>query len=77
MFGAIRLLSSHFSARYADQFVQLLPMFLRDALGDVRVQARKCYWAFHHVFPVCTLLAMDVYAVALFTNVLLSFCNFY
>lgn len=38
--------------RNADLFVSNLPALLQDAVGDVRAQSRKCYWAFHHLFRV-------------------------
>ncbi|CAI5743348.1 unnamed protein product [Peronospora destructor] len=43
---SISLLSKH-----SDLFVPILPAILRDALGDVRAQSRKCYWSFHYLFP--------------------------
>ncbi|UIZ22923.1 hypothetical protein KXD40_003574 [Peronospora effusa] len=37
--------------RHSDLFVPIMPAILRDALGDVRAQSRKCYWSFHYLFP--------------------------
>uniref|UniRef100_M4BY66 TOG domain-containing protein n=1 Tax=Hyaloperonospora arabidopsidis (strain Emoy2) TaxID=559515 RepID=M4BY66_HYAAE len=40
-----------YCVRHSDLFVPIMPVILRDALGDVRAQSRKCYWSFRHVFP--------------------------
>ncbi|CAH0485671.1 unnamed protein product [Peronospora farinosa] len=38
-------------SKHSDLFVPIMPAILRDALGDVRAQSRKCYWSFHYLFP--------------------------
>eukprot|EP00644_Phytophthora_capsici_P010265 jgi/Phyca11/536333/estExt2_fgenesh1_pg.C_PHYCAscaffold_510016 len=44
--GYVRVIPKH-----SDLFVPIMPAILQDALGDVRAQSRKCYWAYHHLFP--------------------------
>ncbi|KAI9914419.1 hypothetical protein PsorP6_007750 [Peronosclerospora sorghi] len=43
--------STSFLSKHSDLFVPILPAILRDALADVRAQARKCYWSFYNLFP--------------------------
>ncbi|KAG1710512.1 hypothetical protein DVH05_013238 [Phytophthora capsici] len=43
--------SVSFLSKHSDLFVPIMPAILQDALGDVRAQSRKCYWAYHHLFP--------------------------
>ncbi|TYZ61461.1 hypothetical protein PybrP1_004669 [[Pythium] brassicae (nom. inval.)] len=38
-------------SKHLDLFLVLLPAILHDAIADVRAQSRKCFWAFHRVFP--------------------------
>ncbi|CAH0518725.1 unnamed protein product [Peronospora belbahrii] len=48
---ALQQWSISFLSKHSDIFVPIMPVILRDALGDVRAQSRKCYWSFHHLFP--------------------------
>ncbi|KAL8020934.1 putative armadillo-like helical, CLASP domain, TOG domain-containing protein [Plasmopara halstedii] len=43
--------SFNFLSKHSAMFVPIMPAILQDALGDVRSQSRKCYWALHHLFP--------------------------
>ncbi|KAL3656581.1 hypothetical protein V7S43_018579 [Phytophthora oleae] len=43
--------SVSFLSKHSEMFVPIMPAILQDALGDVRAQSRKCYWAYHYLFP--------------------------
>lgn len=44
--------------RHSEMFLAILPVILHDALAEVRAQSRKCFWAFHRVFPVRTVFSV-------------------